>query len=327
MKLHTILGANGTIAGELVPVLQAHGEKIRLVSRSPQPVPGTETAAADVLDYEQVLRAVEGSGVVYLLIGIRYDHRVWRRDWPVIMQNVINACKATGAKLIFFDDVYMYGRVEGRMTEETPYRPTSKKGAVRAAVARQLQREMAAGTVQAAIARAVDFYGPAVTDKSAAGTLVFANLKRGKTAQWFINPDVPRSYNYTPDAARALYLLATRPEAFGQVWHLPSVQPALTGREFIRLAAKHMGGPDRVRVLPKWLLKVIGWFNPFMREAYEMNYQDEFPFRFDSSKFERTFGFTPTPYEEGIRATAEWFLQPEKQPAAGVSPQSVPGLS
>lgn len=323
MKLHTILGANGTIAKELVPVLQAHGEKVRLVSRNPKLVAGAETAAADALNYEQVLKALQGSEVVYLLIGIQYDHKVWQSDWPVIMQNAINACKATGARLIFFDDVYMYGKVDGVMTEKTPYRPTSRKGAVRAQVARMLEKEMAAGTIQAAIARAVDFYGPRVSDKSAPGVYVFSNLKKGKTAQWPINADVPRSFNYTPDGARALYILATHPEALGQIWHLPSVQPALTGREFVRLAAQYMGGSGKVQVLPKWLLKVIGWFNPFMKEAYEMNYQDQFPFRFDSSKFEQTFGFTPTPYEEGIKATAEWFLQTEKRPAADASGKSV----
>lgn len=55
--------------------------------------------------------------------------------------------------------------------------------------------------------------------------------------------------------------------------------------------------------------EVIGGFNPFMKEAYEMNYQDEFPFRFSSAKFEKAFDFTPTPYEDGVRVTAEWFLQ------------------
>jgi nucleoside-diphosphate-sugar epimerase len=266
---------------------------------------------------------VQGSEVVYLLIGITYDHNVWRRDWPVIMRNVIDACKATGARLIFFDDVYMYGQVDGVMTEETPYRPTSKKGAVRAQVARMLEAEMAAGTIRAAIARAVDFYGPRVTDKSAPGVYVFSNLAKGKTAQWPINADVPRSFNYTPDAARALYLLATHPEAFGQVWHLPSVQPALTGRAFVALAARYLGGSGKVRVLPKWVLKVAGWFNPFMKEAYEMNYQDEFAFRFDSSKFEKAFGFTPTPCEEGIRATAEWYAQSGKRPVAAAAGKPV----
>lgn len=309
MTLHTLLGANGTIANALLPVLLENGENVRLVSRNPKPVAGAETMAANMLDREQVFRAVKGSSIVYLLIGITYNADIWRRDWPVIMQNVIDACKAENAKLIFFDDVYMYGKVDGVMTEETPYRPTSRKGAVRAGVARMLQNEMESGAIKAAIARAVDFYGPGVTDKSAAGVLVFANMKKGKKAQWFINPDVPRSYNYTPDAARALYLLATDEWSFGQVWHLPSIQPAFTGRQFIRVAAKYMHASDKVSVLPKWMLKMTGWFNPFMKEAYEMNYQDEFPFRFDSSKFEKAFNFKPTPYEEGIYKTAEWFLQ------------------
>lgn len=311
MALHTILGANGTIATELIPVLQAHHENIRLVSRSPKAVAGAEVRTADVLNYEQVVHALEGSTIVYLLIGITYNAKIWQSDWPVVMDNVIKACQATGAKLIFFDDVYMYGKVDGVMTEETPYMPISKKGKVRAEVANMLLKEMKGGTIQAAIARAVDFYGPRVKDKSAASILVFANMKKGKKAQWFINADNPRSYNYTPDAAQALYILATHDESFGEVWHLPSVSPPLTGRQFVALAAKYMNASDQVQVLPKFVLKIIGWFKPFMREMYEMNYQDEFPFRFDSSKFENAFNFKPTSYEEGIKATAEWFLKTE----------------
>jgi nucleoside-diphosphate-sugar epimerase len=309
MNLHTILGANGTIATELIPILRAHNEKIRLVSRSAKEVEGAEVMKADLRNYNEALKAIQGSEVVYLLIGITYSAKVWKNEWPIIMRNVINACIASDAKLVFFDNVYMYGRVNGEMTEETPYHPSSKKGAVRAEIARMLQEEMASGTITAVIARAVDFYGPRATDKSAAGQLVFGNLKKGKNAQWFINPDVPRSYNYTPDAAQAVYILATDDRSFGQVWHLPSVHPALTGKEFIKIAAKYMNASEKVSVLPKWLLKMIGWFNPFLKEMYEMNYQDEFEFRFNSLKFERTFGFTPTPYELAIKTTAEWFLK------------------
>jgi len=309
MTLHTLLGGNGTIADALIPELRLHNEKIRLVSRNAKAVDYAETIAADMLDYKQVLKAVEGSDVVYLLVGIVYNAKIWKEQWPVIMQNTINACKATGAKLIFFDGVYMYGRVRGLMTEETPYDPSSKKGEVRAGVARMLQDEMEKGTINAVITRAVDFYGPGVTDKSAAGILVFDNMKKGKRAQWFINADAPRSYNYVPDAAKALYILATSDKAVGQVWHLPSVQPALTGRQFIKIAAKYMNASDKILVLPKWLLKVIGIFVPFMKEVYEMNYQDEYAFQFDSSKFEKAFGFKPTPYEEAIKTTSDWFLQ------------------
>lgn len=312
MVLHTLLGANGTIANALIPVLKEHNEKIRLISRNPKPVEGAETISANMLDKDAVMNAVKGSDIVYLLIGITYNAKIWKRDWPLIMQNVIDACKEARAKLIFFDDVYMYGKTDGEMTEETSYNPCSEKGKVRAAIARMLEKEMKTGSFSASIARAADFYGPGVTDKSAAGTLVFANMKKGKKAQWFINPNVPRSYNYTPDAARALYLLATNEASFGQIWHLPSVRPALTGKEFVKIAAKYMHSSEKIVVLPKWLLKIIGWFNPFMKEVNEMNYQDEFPFQFNSSKFEKAFGFVPTSYEEGIKTTAEWFLSQPK---------------
>lgn len=308
MALHTLLGANGTIANALLQTLQKRQENIRLVSRKPRQVEGAETVKADLLDREAVFQAVAGADIVYLLVGLRYHAEVWRKEWPVIIRNVIDACKEAGAKLVFFDNAYMYGKVDGEITESTPYYASSEKGKVRAEVARVLQKEMEDGSIKAVIARAVDFYGPEVTDKSAPGVYVFSKMKAGKKAQWPINADVPRSFTYVPDAVEALYLLATRDEAYGQIWHLPSARP-LTGREFVHLAAKHMHSSDQVFVLPKRLLKVVGWFNPFMKEAYEINYQDEYPFIFNSSKFEKAFQFRPTPYEDSIKTTAKWFLE------------------
>ena len=224
------------------------------------------------------------------------------------MRNTIDACKAANAKLIFFDNIYAYGLVKGKITESTPFHPVSKKGEVRATVDQMLLDEMHAGKIKAVIAKATDFYGPRSTDKSAAGILVFDRLKKGSTAQWMANADLPRSFNYTPDAARGLYILATHEESFGQTWHLPVSSPDLTGRQFIAIAAKYMNGKNKVQVIPKWMLKIIGWFSPLIRESNEMLYQYEYPLQFDSSKFEKAFHFKPTSYDEGIRATAEWFL-------------------
>lgn len=304
---HTILGANGTIATELIPVLKKHNVNIRLVSRTPQHVEGTESVTANALHSEEILSAILGSDVVYLTIGLVYNAKIWEEQWPVIMRNVINACKATGAKLVFFDNIYMYGKVNGMITEETPYNYISKKGKVRADLAKMLLQEMASGSIKATIARAADFFGPRVTEKSIPSVLVFEKLKNGSTSQWLINPNVPRSLNYTPDIAEALYILATNEKAFGQVWHLPTPDP-LTGKEFVKLAAKYMKGSDKISVLPKWLLKIIGLFNPFMKEAYEMNYQNEFPLHFSSAKFEKAFAFKPTSYEDAIKETAAWHL-------------------
>ena len=309
MALHTILGANGTIGKELVPILQENKQSIRLVSRSAKPIAGAESITADLLNKEQIIKAVAGSDMVYLLAGIEYNRNVWKRDWPVIMQNVIDACKAANAPLIFFDSVYPYGIPQGNViNEETPFAPRSVKGQLRAALDTMLLNEMKAGNMKIIIARAADFYGPRATDKSAPGILVFSRMKKKQTPQWLVNPNVPRSLTYTPDAAKAIYILSQHPDAFNTTWMLPTAQPAPTGKQFIALAAKYMGGKAKPQVLPKWLIGVIGWFNLPMKEMHEMLYQDEFGYVLDSSKFEKTFGFVPTSYEEGVKKTAEWYL-------------------
>lgn len=307
MTLHTLLGANGTIASELIPVLQANGQAVRLVSRNPRPVQGAEIFQADVLNRDQVFQAVKGSGIVYLLVGLEYNRKIWEVNWPVIMRNTIDACKATGARLIFFDNVYMYGRVTGKMTESTAFNPSSVKGKIRAGIDEMLLKEMNAGSLTAIIAKAADFYGPRTTATSVASIMIFDKMKKGKKAQWFVNAKQPHSFTYTPDAAAALYLLATTESAYSQTWHLPTAAPALTGAQFVAIAAKYMNAKPSVQVLPKWLIRFIGLFVPIMRELGEMTYQNEFPYEFDSSKFEKAFQFRPTSYEEGIRKTAEWY--------------------
>jgi len=157
MKLHTVLGAGGAVGNQLVAVLQQNNQRVRLISRKARPSINAEIIAADVTNYEQTMNAVKGSDVVYLVVGLAYDIRVWKENWPKIMANTINACRAHGSKLIFFDNVYMYGKVEVVMTEETPFNPISKKGEIRAAIATHLLNEMKAGNIQALIARSADF--------------------------------------------------------------------------------------------------------------------------------------------------------------------------
>ena len=159
----TILGAGGAIGGELVKDLSPRSEPIRLVSRNPKLVPGAaEAVAADLSNLDDTLKAVSGSRVAFLLVGLKYDFKVWRELWPRIMRNAIEACKRSNARLVFFDNVYMYGKVDGVMTEETPFRPCSKKGELRAQIATTLLNEIKAGSLTALIARAADFYGPRV---------------------------------------------------------------------------------------------------------------------------------------------------------------------
>ena len=309
MKLHTILGAGGTVGNQLFPLLQKNNQRVRLVSRNAQPIANVEAVATDITNYEQTINAVKGSDIVYLLAGLAYDILVWKKSWPRIMTNVIDACKANGCKLVFFDNVYMYGHVDGVMTEQTPFNPNSRKGEIRAAIASQLLNEMKAGNIKALIARSADFYGPVGFTTSIPNMLVFGNLRKGKKAQWLANARVVHSFTYVPDAARALYMLANKEEAFGQTWHMPTANNPLTGEEFIREAAKQMNTKNDYSVISKGMMRIAGLFNRSIKESIEMVYQSEFSYLFDSSKFNRIFKFEPTSYYEGIKETAKWTLE------------------
>src|SRR5579859_225006 len=101
----SILGAGGAIGNELVKLLAERRQPFRLVGRSPREVPGaTETLSADLTNQAQTIRAVAGASVAYLLVGLKYDHRLWQELWPRVMGNAIEACKRAGAKLVFFDN-------------------------------------------------------------------------------------------------------------------------------------------------------------------------------------------------------------------------------
>src|SRR5699024_3180784 len=131
---------NGQIGSELARQLHANfTTSLRLVSRRPQAIhPTDECVAADLLDAQQTLQAVEGASVVYLTAGLPMDTQRWVEQWPVIMQHVIDACATHQAKLVFFDNTYMYPQTAAPQTEETPFRPHGDKGRVRGAIAQQL---------------------------------------------------------------------------------------------------------------------------------------------------------------------------------------------
>ena len=300
----TILGAGGPIANGLARLLAGRKQPFRLVGRNPKSIYGAETFAADLADCDQTIRAVAGSSVVHLLVGLQYDVAVWRELWPRIMANAIEASKRAGAKLLFFDNVYMYGKVSGAMTEETPYHPCSQKGEVRARIATTLMDEVKAGRLTAMIARAADFYGPD-TPHGLPNVLVFDALAKTSTPSWLVNAKVPHSFTFTPDAARGVAMLAERESAWNQVWHLPTTPDPPTGEQFIAMAAREFGRPAKFRVLSRPMLRVAGWFKRDIGQLYEMLYQNDSPYLFDSSKFTRQFGFAGTPYAEGIRITAK----------------------
>jgi len=307
--MQTILGAGGVIGNELINILPQYTNKIRVVGRDPKPVIGNiEIVKADITNFKQTDAAVADSEIVYLTAGLKYNYEVWNREWPMLIYNIIEACKKHNTKLVFLDNVYMLGKVDGPMTEETPINPCSRKGEIRAIVDRKILDEIKAGNLKAIIARSADFYGPGALN-SAFHIMVCQKLKNNKPAQCVCSDSLKHSYTFTPDAAKGLALLGNTESAFNQIWHLPTDKNALTEKEYITLAAKEFGVEPKHKVLKKWMVKAASYFDPMIKEIYEMLYQNEYEYLFDSTKFEKAFNFTPTPIKEGIAKTVEYYKQ------------------
>ena len=300
--MQTVLGSGGAIGSLLAKELLKYTSKIRLVARNPQQVNNTdELFKADLTNAAQVLKAVEGSEVVYLCVGLQYKLKIWQEQWPAIMKNVINACEQHNAKLVFLDNVYMYAsNAIPHMTEESPLDPPSRKGKIRLQIAKMLMNAIAKGTLTALIARSADFYGPAV-NTSVLKISVFDNFQKGKKAMWLTDATKIHSFAYTPDIAKSLALLGNNADAYGQVWHLPTSFEKLTGEDFIRMIAKEMDVKPTYSTLSKFMINLLGLFNPLLKEIKEMQYQNDQDYFFDSSKFEKRFGFVPTRYADGIK--------------------------
>lgn len=307
MSHYTILGGGGVVANELAKLLVAEKKTVKLVSRSGFDIPGVIPVKADVTSFDQTIEAIEDSSVVYICVGLKYDHKVWAEQWPPIMAHTIEACKRASSKLVFLDNVYSYGKVYGTMTESTPYNPCSRKGEIRLGVVNKLMMEVSAGNIRALIARAADFYGPFADKTGVLNMLVFKPLSQGKKANWLVNDRAKHSLTFTLDIAKALLALSESDDAYGQIWHLPTASNPLTGREIIEIAARESGVQPEYRILSKWMLRLAGLSDKTIAESYELLYQSEFNYVFDSSKFQNAFHMNPTSYEDGIKETVNYY--------------------
>lgn len=300
--MQTILGSGGAIANHLAKELKHYSDAIRLVSRHPEKInESDEIFAADLKDKELVSSAVAGSEVVYLTAGLKYDIKIWERDWPVIMQNVIDACVGHKARLVFFDNVYAYSPDEvSNMTENSRKAPATRKGKVRADLLNMIFAAIKDKGLQAVIARSADFYGKDVTT----GFLNFGvidKLKKGSKAVWQSDADKIHSLTYVPDAAKAVAILGNTLDAFNQEWHLPTSSQKWTGKDFINQVAQQLNVKPKYYILSKTMISLLGIFASTIRELKEMQYQNDRDYFFDSGKFDKRFSFTPTSYEEGIK--------------------------
>ncbi len=308
---HVVLGASGGAGAAIVRALEERGEHVRAVTRTGQPASGaaavatTEWVAADARDAAQLQPVCRDAAVIYHAVNVPYPE--WPAILPPVMAAAITAAESSGARLVYVDNLYLYGPVSGPMREDLPAAATTKKGRLRATLAARLLDTHEAGRIQATIGRSSDYFGPGVTG-SAAGADLFRAILAGAAVRWFGKLDEPHSLTFIDDAAAAFVTLGADERALGQVWHLPAAAP-LTGRQFITLAGELAGVSPRPQGSPALVIRAMGLINPMAREFSELSYQFDRPFVVDTSKYAVAFGGAPTLMPAALAQTIAWYRE------------------
>lgn len=290
--------------------LAEQGKPVTLVNRSgkvdePLP-PGVTLLPADLNEPDNVARVTAEASVVYFCIQPPYDR--WPDLFPPLIDAAVKGMSGRQAKLVFGDNLYLYGPTQGQpIHEELPAAATGHKGRTRAQMAQTLLDAHRAGKLRVTIGRGSDFYGPRCTD-STLGEIVFGSIVKGKTVNLLGDIDLPHSYTYIRDFARGLIILGEKPEADGKAWHIPN-PPAISTRKMIAEIGAAAGVEPKLRVAGRTLVTLLGLFNNQLRELKEMMYEFEEPYIVDHSRFAAAFGDIATPRAAAIADTLAWFRQ------------------
>jgi len=304
-----LLGATGAIGESVAAELRKRGESYRAVGRdraSLERTFGSDPLAAIAVwnpdDASSVRAALRGADAIVYLVGVPYNHFELH---PVLMRQTLDAAIAEGVgQMLLVGTVYPYGRAQQTPArEDHPREPHTFKGKMRKQQEDLLLEADAAGKIRGTVLRLPDFYGPRVKNSFLDG--VFNAAAKGGTANLIAPIDRPHQFVYVPDVGPVVLELLRHPEAHGRWWHLAGDGTA-SMQEIVAMVGQLAGKPIKTRAAGLGMLRVIGLFQPIMRELVEMNYLLTDPFIMDDSALRALLGnVKTTPLEEGLRQSLE----------------------
>jgi len=304
-ELHVIFGT-GPAGCWTARALRKRGYAVRAINRSgvrPVLMPDdVDLRRADLSDSGQAVVAAAGATTVYQALNPPYHQ--WHEFFPALQSVALYAASKANARYVSLENLYMYD-CSGPITEGSPMKPVSKKGALRQKMAEDVMAANTRGDVRATALRSSDYYGPGVV-QSALGEMVFGNLVAGKKAQVAGAAGVRHSFAYIEDVGVAAATLGTDHTALGQAWIAPHAHAETQG-DLVQEACRILGMPPAIGVISPWLMRMVGLFVPAARASVEMMYQFMSPFEVDSSRIEREFGLAATPVSSALESTIGWY--------------------
>ena len=309
MQKIAIIGAAGAIGRTIAQTLRSRSAAYRVVSRDRQRLinefgddPLAEIVTWNPDDPASVRAAARGVDTLVYLVGVPYNHFELH---PELIRKTLTGAIAGGvARFVLIGTVYPYGTpITPTVAETHPRNPSTFKGRMRKAQEDILLQAHAEGKIQGTILRLPDFYGPGV--ESSFLHSLFQAAARGGTANLVGPIDRPHEFVFVPDVGPVVLDLAAKPEAYGRWWNFAGAG-SITQREIADEVFRMAGRAPKIRVAGKTTLRIIGIFQPIMRELVEMHYLLTTPVLMDDSALAHLTGpIHKTSYSDGFRLTYE----------------------
>ncbi|WP_337045121.1 NAD-dependent epimerase/dehydratase family protein [Emticicia sp. 17c] len=264
---------------------------------------------ADVTNKQQLENIARESEVIFSCTDVPYQ--LWAEFYPAAASALAFALEQTSAKLVFADNLYSYGNVRGQeMTESMSHTATSKKGQIRASVIKTLLQANKTISNRVAFVKAADFIGPRI-HKGVFSLNFLERLHQEHTIMLAGSLLLPHTFTYIRDFATAMINVGTANDTFGQIWHVPNA-PALNLNQWIKHFEAETGKKAKVMILPKFVVRLAGLFDPLLKELYELAYQFEYPYLVSHHKYVSRFGNHYTNHLTIIQETLQWYQSLQK---------------
>ena len=293
-----VVGAGGGLGRHAVHAALAAGHDVvafvRDVARARLPA-SVETRAGDARDAAALADACAGCGAALWCVNAPFAR--WLDEFPPLLDAAIEAARASGARLVFPANVWVYGpgRPGDLVDERRPASPTSRRGALRAA----MEAKLRASGARFAIVRLPEFYGPGVVSVP---QRVFAAARARRRTLWPGDVDVDVELVFMRDGADALVAAGCADDTDGATFHVPGART--TPRRFAQAVYAAADATARITGVPPWALRVVGVVDPLARGAADIAHLWTHPILLDGAAYARRFGPAPTtPLEAGVAVT------------------------
>lgn len=296
-QTHVVIGS-GTVGTKLASKLASDGERVVLISRSLKgpSLTNVERVKGDASSLESLTSAASEADFVYNCVNPPYDK--WDKEWPPIQQAIIEFTLKNDAVLVSCSNLYGYGPYQGVLIENLPLLATWKNGRIRADMWLEVKALHDAGKIRATEVRGSDYIS--ATDQSRMGDRVVPRLIEGKSVQLLGSLDTLHTWTDPEDVANLMMVVAQKEVAWGRPWHAPSNEP-MTQRNVVRDIARELGIENpKVSSVPVLVEKMLGLFNPVIRELSHTAYQFNEPFIMSDENSRKTFGLQPKDWNQVI---------------------------